>query len=792
MNNDFINKQPLGTDLIEDGLLTQQQLDQAIELQQRQGGRLGDILLENGWVEPNAFFSSLAKHFNKPFVDLFKNPPDPTLYDKNETTNYLKYQILPWKKEDDVTYITTCDPTPDTMIFIKSHFGEQVDFVVTSKFDLMWLLQNNASEYYQSEEANNLNEKSDGNSDDKKVHLENKLRIGEHLVLQGLISEEQLQQAIELQKQWGSRLGDIILAKGWIKAYQFYEALSKHYQRPFVNFTDEPMDESLFDLKQIDGYLQYNILPWRERNGTTYVALYNPTPEAIEFAVSLYGENVDFVVTSKFDIMWKLQDLADEHFSDIAVNGLAERLPEQSALEVFTRRQLLWFAGLCYLFVMLVTIWPIETLSMMNLLVAVFLLCNFGLRWVLTWVGGDEKVDLKVTDHMVSLLEDHELPIYTVLVPMYKEPDTLPILSAALRDLDYPLSKLDIKLVLEADDKETIQAAKDLGLESIFEIIRVPVSSPKTKPKACNYALTFSRGELVTIYDAEDKPEPDQLKKAVIAFRQATDDTVCIQARLNYFNANENWLTRMFTLEYSLWFDFYLPALEKLKIPIPLGGTSNHFKMDVLREVHAWDPYNVTEDADLGVRITQLGYRVGVVNSTTYEEANTQFGNWIRQRSRWIKGYMQTYLVHMRKPIELYRSLGPVGFWGFQFFVGGTIVSTLLPPFLYGMFFFWLITGSSALNDIFPPSVLYISLINMLIGNGFFIYISGLGAFKRQNYKLIAYSITAPFYWLLMSVAAYKGLWQLIYNPFYWEKTVHGISRFKHDELEPDKNEINE
>ena len=165
--------------------------------------------------------------------------------------------------------------------------------------------------------------------------------------------------------------------------------------------------------------------------------------------------------------------------------------------------------------------------------------------------------------------------------------------------MNYPRSKLDIKLVLEENDFETIAAAKALALDATFEIIRVPHSEPKTKPKACNYALRFARGKYLTIYDAEDKPEPDQLKKAVAAFRRLGDKTACIQARLNYFNAEENWLTRMFTLEYSLWFDMFLPALDRLSVPIPLGGTSNHFDIEKLREVGAWDPFNVTEDADL-------------------------------------------------------------------------------------------------------------------------------------------------------------------------------------------------
>jgi cellulose synthase/poly-beta-1,6-N-acetylglucosamine synthase-like glycosyltransferase len=200
--------------------------------------------------------------------------------------------------------------------------------------------------------------------------------------------------------------------------------------------------------------------------------------------------------------------------------------------------------------------------------------------------------------------------------------------------------------------------------------------------------------------------------------------------------------------------------------------------MHVLRELQGWDPYNVTEDADLGVRLTQREYRVGVVNSTTYEEANKDLHNWIRQRSRWIKGYMQTYLVHMRRPIKFYRTLGHVGFWGFQFFIGGTILSVLLMPILMLIFITWLITQTVLFDPIYPAVLLYINLINLLIGNGFMIHLFLLSGFKRHYYKLMPWSVTVPFYWMLMSWAAYKGLWQLIFNPFYWEKTHHGLTKF--------------
>ena len=221
-----------------------------------------------------------------------------------------------------------------------------------------------------------------------------------------------------------------------------------------------------------------------------------------------------------------------------------------------------------------------------------------------------------------------------------------------LKKMDYPQNKLDVVLLLEEDDTETLEAAKTHAPPINWRFLRIPNSIPKTKPKACNYGLFFARGKYLTIYDAEDIPEPDQLKKAVIAFKKAGNDFICFQAALNYFNRDENFLTKMFTLEYSYWFDYLLPGLYNLKLPIPLGGTSNHFDVEKLREIGAWDPFNTTEDADLGVRAFGRGYKVGVINSTTYEEANARVKNWIRQRSRWIKGYKQTFLVQARNPIK--------------------------------------------------------------------------------------------------------------------------------------------
>lgn len=600
--------------------------------------------------------------------------------------------------------------------------------------------------------------------------------MGQSLVAAGVLDADQLATALALQKRWNSRLGDVVLAHKWTSAMRFYQVLAEHFGLEFVNLLEHPPEAAL-DPALVSDYAQRLVLPWRTQDGRLVLAVADPSLEVFEWARKVYGDEILFVGTSKFDIVWSLQRDAEVHLTRDARTLLARRSPEHSARTVISLPQVLALYGLASLLLLALMIDTPGTLILLNLVVMAGFLATFGLKWVLVWYGARRDIDIKVTEQDLEQLREEDLPVYTVLVPMYREPESLPVLTNALRNLDYPRSKLDVKLILEADDRETIDAARNLGLEAFFEIIRVPPSQPRTKPKACNYALRFARGELVTIYDAEDKPEPSQLKQVVAAFNRADVDVACIQARLNYYNADENWLTRMFALEYTLWFDFYLPALEHLRIPIPLGGTSNHFRLRVLRSIHAWDPFNVTEDADLGVRLVQQGYRVSVVNSTTLEEANVSIPNWIRQRSRWFKGYMQTWLVHMRDPVHLYRSTGLRGFLGFQFFIGGGFIAALAAPILWALFAAWLLVGPQAFEAVFPPALIHLGLLNLLLGNGFLIYMTMVAAFKRDYFRLTPYALTVPFYWLLQSVAAYKGLWQLINRPFYWEKTKHGISK---------------
>lgn len=370
---------------------------------------------------------------------------------------------------------------------------------------------------------------------------------------------------------------------------------------------------------------------------------------------------------------------------------------------------------------------------------------------------------------------DRELPTYTILAPLYREAHMLRPLLQALSRLDWPAAKLDIKLVLEAADTETVAAARALRLPANVELVLVPDIGPRTKPKALDFALPLARGDYLVVYDAEDRPEPDQLRRAYQAFRAGPPNLATVQARLNIYNPGANWLTRQFTIEYTALFDGLLPLLNAMNLPIPLGGTSNHFRVPALKWLLAWDPYNVTEDADLGARVSRFGYRCAVIGSTTYEEAPVRLGGWIRQRTRWLKGFIQTWLVHMRAPRTLLRELGPRGFLAFQIMIAGTVLSALVHPWFYGLLALELGGGFLTL----PQTVLglpfwTISVFSLVAG---YATAMGLGALALRHRGLDRHLWQVPLmplYWLLISVAAYRAVWQFAVAPFKWEKTEHG------------------
>lgn len=416
--------------------------------------------------------------------------------------------------------------------------------------------------------------------------------------------------------------------------------------------------------------------------------------------------------------------------------------------------------------------------------------------------------EVKVSSTELSQLSEQDLPTYTILVPLYKEANVAEGIVAALSRLDYPKHLLDIKLLLEADDEITVSAVRSLTFGEEFDTVLVPASLPRTKPKACNYGLKQARGEFTVIFDAEDRPDADQLKKVTWAFSQADASVACIQAKLNYYNPRVNFLTKSFALEYTAWFDLVLPAIQYLDGPIPLGGTSNHFRTKLLKELGGWDPYNVAEDCDLGVRISMLGHRTLLIDSTTWEEANSELHNWIRQRSRWVKGYMQTHLVHTKLAFNLVRTMGLRRAILFYLCVSSVPLQQLLNlvclPVLgaYAMLLtydllqgrdLWVVIAGSREEYRTAWKMLFleagedpvwsrfavfgfVASICMLLTNLMFILVNLLAARRRGYSDLWLTAILSPVYWVLGAVAAWKGAIQLVVRPHYWEKTIHGLA----------------
>jgi cellulose synthase/poly-beta-1,6-N-acetylglucosamine synthase-like glycosyltransferase len=520
----------------------------------------------------------------------------------------------------------------------------------------------------------------------------------------------------------------------------------------------------------LDLLLTRRFLP-RRRDGIAEIATSDASAQNIAWLTSTFA-SARIVVVSKAVLLKESIRRFGAQLTDDAVFAHARASPLLSARRVMTRRQMAAIGVLSVAVAIPLWAWPMRSLGIFVVLMALGFVVSISFRGMLAWIGGNPAA--AESDEDMTAGED-SLPLYTILVPLYREAHVVPRLIRALGALDYPPDKLDIKLIVEADDETTAAIADLLDGQGPFEVVRVPPSLPRTKPKATNFALRFARGEFLVIYDAEDRPEPDQLRKALAKFRQLPRETACLQARLNFYNANENWLTRMFALDYALWFDVLLPGLDRIGVPMPLGGTSNHFRTHVLRAAGAWDPFNVTEDADLGIRFAQLGYRVSMLDSTTFEEAPTKLGVWIRQRTRWLKGYMQTWLVHDRDPAALIRRAGPGGFLAFQLFIGGAVFSALVNPLL------WLVFVASSFFDLplfgAGHAAVYISASGLLIGNGLLAYLSMIGPRRRGWPELAPYGLTIALYWILISIAGYRALWQLVTRPFYWEKTTHGLSR---------------
>lgn len=466
---------------------------------------------------------------------------------------------------------------------------------------------------------------------------------------------------------------------------------------------------------------------------------------------------------------------------DYSVNDLRRRFPYYSAKKVVGARQVLLLSAFVLGFFLSVYAAPGTIQAVLHLSTSLFYLGCVAIKahaWM-TFHPAQQRRRWNRTP-----VADTELPDYSILVPVYREEGQISQLVRALSRLNWPTERLEIFLICEADDTKTVAVCRQetVGPDRFhFSQISVPVCEPRTKPKALNYVLPLCRGKFVVVYDAEDRPHPLQLREAHDGFAKGGERLACLQAPLAIRNEKEGFLTRLFAIEYLALFDGVLPALAQISLqrsiplPLPLGGTSNHFRRDVLLNVGGWDSYNVTEDADLGTRLARKGYWVDTITLSTQEEAPVSLKIWLGQRSRWFKGWYQTWLVHMRHPIVLSRDLGPFGMIFFQLMVVGMAVSALIHPILL-ILIIATATNLSLDSLSFPVyCLLWLDIAVICLG-----YLTPIllaeDAFRLRKKKPLRWSYFAiPIHQLLLSAAAWRALYELIRHPHHWEKTPHRL-----------------
>ena len=598
-------------------------------------------------------------------------------------------------------------------------------------------------------------------------------RIRDELLSSGLLDREALSRILGSARRLGVGVLDVLVADGFIREEPLGDVLATASGRPFLDDGPLPTSQDAARLLPRALAARHLIAPLAVEGGTIHVAVANPFDsealDAIEGALGL-SPLVHVATPGRIrEALFHLYRQADQ--VEITTN-LDDSV---SASRVLAPWQKI-FAPLAVVAVVAALAFSLKaTVTTLAAMAMVFYSVSalYRLSLIVRSLAGRRQ--LVVSEQEIEGLSGADLPSYTLMVPLYHEGSIVPQLLSSIARLDYPKSKLEAFLLLEEDDDDTRRAAARLTLPPYVHVLLVPPDGPRGKPKALNYGLLYARGSYCVIYDAEDVPEPDQLKKAVVAFQRSEDRTACVQSRLDFYNGNQNWLTNLFALDYSMWFDLMLPGLFSTGAPVPLGGTSNHFKVAALREVGGWDAYNVTEDADLGIRLYRSRRTTVVMESVTWEEANSRLWNWVRQRTHWTKGYMLTYLVHMRRPFLLWRELGTRGFISIQVMILGTFVGQILNPIFWGLLVAWHATHWHALEATFAGPLLYAGAFLLFGVNFAFLYFNGVAAVRTGQFQAVRYAVFLPLYWALASFATYRAVIQLVTSPHRWEKTQHGL-----------------
>lgn len=599
------------------------------------------------------------------------------------------------------------------------------------------------------------------------------------LATRGYLSSDDLIRLNMLSARQEAELSDILPALDLVAAPELAKLQAERLGLPYLDLRRDPPNPRLLERFGAQNALRTGILPWRQRNGFTIIV--TDRPEAFERYRSkleqLFGPLI-LSFAARDDILAAIAATGRKDLTSAAES----RVPSAASCRDLDFDKLkfgLWATVLGLLFFCILL--PKITFLLLASWAVITLILNTGLKLSAAWLflrGGQQN---QPSPPKTTILR---YPTVSIMVPLFKETEIAGSLVKRLSRISYPKELLDVILVMEEDDETTCDTLAHTHLPPWIKTLAVPPGGLKTKPRALNYALDHCRGSIIGVYDAEDAPDPYQIKTVVRSFAETDQKTVCLQGVLDFYNTRTNWLSRCFAIEYATWFRIVLPGLEKLGLPVPLGGTTLFFRRHALEKMGGWDAHNVTEDADLGIRLSRYGYKTALIPTTTYEEANCRAWPWVKQRSRWLKGYAMTWAVHMRRPGQLWRDLGPWRFFGVQLLFAGTLSQFVLAPILWT---FWLGVFGLAhpLNAVLPYWVfiglgalfLFAELASIAVGM--------LAVADKEHHFLIKWVPSLHFYFPLGALAAYKGLFELFYKPFYWDKTEHGVFAGEAPEKKP-------
>ncbi len=593
--------------------------------------------------------------------------------------------------------------------------------------------------------------------------------LGQILRAMSAISAARLQEARALAQRLDSPLPEVLLARGYLSEADLMAALSRQWQVPLVDLGRTSPDPRMIDRMGVPFWRLNAAVPLGRAGGATVIATARPEDFAAlaEALAPTFGPVV-MALAPESDITMALAAQRRTRLIRAAETRVAPAMSSRTRDEARLMRWLLaalagGVAGLI-----------LAPAALLAAMVGMSLAAMFGSTLLKAAAFAAEVRSQHRPTPPAPIRLRPSRPVVTVMVPLFAEADIAGRLIDRIGRQTYPAERLDILLVVEEGDSVTRAALARTALPCWMRVITVPDGPIRTKPRAMNYALNFARGSLIGVWDAEDDPAPDQIEVMVRRFDEVGPDVACLQGILDYHHSRHNWLARCFTIEFAAWFRAQLPGVARLGLVVPLGGTTLFFRRAVLEALGGWDAHNVTEDADLGLRLVRAGYRTELVATVTHEEPNARPLKWIRQRSRWIKGYAVTWGVHMRDPVRLWRDLGPRRFLGVQVQFLGSILQSLLAPVLWT---FWIkVAGfSHPLDPVLSPAVLHLMAAMFLLSEVVNTTV-GLWATRGPDHRhLWPWVPTLHFYFPLAALAAWKALYEVIVRPFWWDKTDHGV-----------------